>query len=63
MTNQGRRNMGPPYSQAQLPGGSCRQEKKESAFWAEDSGVLGAWSTGRSYDCPVNGIDESREVG
>ena len=55
--------MGPPYSQAQLPGGSCRQEKKESAFWAEDSGVLGAWSTGRSYDCPVNGIDESREVG
>ena len=55
--------MGPPYSQAQLPGGSCSLEKKERAFCTEESGVLGAWRTGRSYDCPVNGIDESKEEG
>ena len=50
--------MGPPYSQAQLPGGSCRREKKARAFWTEASGVLGVWRSGRTFNGVVNGSED-----
>ena len=48
MTRPGRRNSGPPYSQAQFPGGSCKWEKKERPLVAESIGVCGVGRVGKS---------------
>lgn len=48
MTRPGSKNKGPPYSQAQLPGGSCWWEKKLSALAAEASGVVAEGRSGKS---------------
>ena len=49
MTRPGRRNMGPPYSQAQLPGGSWSLDRKERALVAEANVVLAVGRSGRFY--------------
>ena len=50
MTSPGRRNSGPPYSQAQLPGGSWRREKKLMAFLTDAMGDRASGSIGCSYE-------------
>ena len=51
MTGPGMRNIGPPYSQAQFPGGSWSSEKKESPFSAASRGVFAVGSSGRPCEC------------
>lgn len=48
MTRPGSKNKGPPYSQAQLPGGSWWWEKKLSALAADASGVVAEGRSGKS---------------
>jgi hypothetical protein len=54
MTSPGRRNMGPPYSHAQLPGGSWSWEKKERPFSAASSGVFAEGRSGRPWEYLVS---------
>ena len=48
MTIPGRRNIGPPYSQAQFPGGSCNFEKNDKALCTEANGVFALGRLGKS---------------
>lgn len=48
ITRPGRRNSGPPYSQAQFPGGSCKWEKKERPLITDSIGLWGVGRVGKS---------------
>ena len=50
ITWPGRRKRGPPYSHAQLPGGSCSWEKKERQLSIDCEGVVAGGSSGRPCD-------------